>query len=150
MYFRINWVLYNFNVIVAVHLLLPDVFEDFMHHNILGKMVFCLGEKQSMMVNDDWHSSWYNRVGDFFYACMGEKEGILYGKEKACKVSQNYPTLECEANGNDCYDSWMLVIYLFCSSVLFILLVRSSDFTVCNCTNFSAMFEWCNCSTGMD
>ena len=45
-----------------------------MHHSILDKTVFCLGEKQGTIVNDDC-SSWYNRVGEFFDVSMGEKEG---------------------------------------------------------------------------
>ena len=46
--------------------LLPDVFEDFMHRSVLDKMVFWLGEKQGMIVNDDCISwNMYNRIGDF-------------------------------------------------------------------------------------
>ena len=39
-------------------------FYDFMHYSILDKMVFCLGEKQGMIVNNDCNS-WYKRIGDF-------------------------------------------------------------------------------------
>ena len=39
--------------------LLSNAFEDFMHRSIFDKMVFCLGEKQRMIVNDDC-SLWYN------------------------------------------------------------------------------------------
>ena len=39
--------------------LLLVAFEDFMHHSILDKMVFCLGEKQGMIAYDDC-SPWYN------------------------------------------------------------------------------------------
>ena len=44
-------------------LLLPDVFEDFVHHSAFDKTVFYLGEKQGMIINDDC-SLWYNKVGD--------------------------------------------------------------------------------------
>ena len=72
-------------------MLLPDVFDEFILHSIFSKMVFCLGEKQGMIVNNEC-SSWYNRVGDF-------------DERSACKVSQSDPTLECEAIGNNCYGS---------------------------------------------
>ena len=32
--------------------------------NIFDKAVFCLGERQGMLVNNEC-TSWYNRVGDF-------------------------------------------------------------------------------------
>ena len=41
-----------------------EAFEAFNHSNIFDKAVFCLGEKQGMLINDEC-SSWYNRVGDF-------------------------------------------------------------------------------------
>ena len=73
-----------------------------MPHSVLDKMVFCLGEKQGMIVNDDC-SSWYNRVGEFLISVWERRKEILYGEGSACKVSRNDPTLECKANGNDCH-----------------------------------------------
>ena len=64
--------------------------------------VYCLGEKQGMIVNDDC-SSCYNRVGDCLMSIWERRKEILYGKGLACKFSQNDPTLECEANGNNYY-----------------------------------------------
>ena len=32
------------------------------------------------------------------------------------KVKRNNFTTECEVNGTECYDGWMLVIYLFVHS----------------------------------
>ena len=40
-----------------------DEYKDFHHGNIFNKAVFCLGEKQAMLVNNEC-SSWYNRAGD--------------------------------------------------------------------------------------
>ena len=45
-------------------ILTPEAFEAFDHSSIFDKAVFCLGEKQDMLVKDEC-SSWYNRVGDF-------------------------------------------------------------------------------------
>ena len=42
----------------------PNAFEAFIHGSIFDKTVFCLGEKQGMLVSYEY-SSWYNRVGDF-------------------------------------------------------------------------------------
>ena len=44
-------------------LLLPDTFEGFLHGNIFNKAVFCIGEKQDRLVNDEC-GSWYDRAGD--------------------------------------------------------------------------------------
>ena len=48
---------------------LPDAFEAFLHSSIFDKAVFCLGEKQGMLVNDEC-SSWYNTVGDVFIVSL--------------------------------------------------------------------------------
>ena len=53
-------------------------------------------------MNDDC-SWWYNGVGDFLMSVGERRKEILYGKGLACKVSPNNPTLECEANDNNCY-----------------------------------------------
>ena len=43
-----------------------DTFESFLCSNIFSKAVFCLEEKQGILVNDKC-SSWYIRVGDFYW-----------------------------------------------------------------------------------
>ena len=47
--------------------------EAFNYSSIFDKTVFCLGEKQGMLINDEC-SSWYNRVGDFFNVSLGWEE----------------------------------------------------------------------------
>ena len=41
-----------------------ETFEAFNHSSIFDKAVFCLDEKQGMLINDEC-SSWYNRVRYF-------------------------------------------------------------------------------------
>ena len=41
-----------------------NAFETFLLGSIFDKTVFCLGEKEAMLVNDEC-SSWYNREGNF-------------------------------------------------------------------------------------
>ena len=53
-----------------------------------------------MIVNYD-RSSWYNRVGNFLISVWERRK--FYIVRFVCKVSQNDPTLECEANGNKCF-----------------------------------------------
>ena len=67
-------------------MLLPDEFEAFMHHRVFNKMVFCLGEKQGMIINNGC-SSWYNRIGDFLMSVWERRKEILHGKGPTCKVS---------------------------------------------------------------
>ena len=43
----------------------PNAFEAFLHGTI-----FDVGENKGMLVNNEC-SSWYNRVGDFFYNQFG-------------------------------------------------------------------------------
>ena len=40
-----------------------EAFQAFNDSSIFDKSVFCLGEKQEMLMNDEC-SSYYNRVGD--------------------------------------------------------------------------------------
>ena len=79
----------------------PDAFETFLHGSILDKTAFCLGEKQGMLVNDEY-SSWYNRVGDFLVSILDRRKQYLYTDGSACMDGQNTP--ECVVNGTDCYD----------------------------------------------
>ena len=54
--------------------LTPEEFEAFIHGSIFNKAVFCLGEKQGKLVNNEC-SSWYNKVG--YFKCrfgIGEKK----------------------------------------------------------------------------
>ena len=50
----------------------PDAFEAFLRASVLDRTAFCLGEEQDMLGNNEC-SSWYGRVGDFWYRCgIGE------------------------------------------------------------------------------
>ena len=82
--------------------LLPDDFEAFLCSNSFDKTVFCLGEKQGMLINDEC-SCWYNRVGDFLLSVLDRRKEILYGNGQVYKVSQTNPTQECKVNGTECY-----------------------------------------------
>ena len=81
----------------------PETFEAFNHSSIFDKSVFCLGEKQGTLINDEC-SSWYNRVGDFLMSVWDRRKEILYGNGLVGDVNQNNPTPECEVNGTECYD----------------------------------------------
>ena len=59
-------------------ILTQETFEVFNNSSIFNKAVFCLGEKQGMLINDDC-SSWYNRVGDFLMSVGDRRKEILYG-----------------------------------------------------------------------
>ena len=80
-----------------------EAFKAFNHSSIFDKSVFCLGEKQGTLINDEC-SSWYNRVGDFLMSVWDRRKEILYGNGLVGNVSQNNPTPECEVNGTECYD----------------------------------------------
>ena len=82
--------------------LTPKAFEAFTQSSIFDKTIFCLGEKQGVLVNDDC-SSWYNKVGDFVMSVWDRRKEILYGNGSLGEVSQNNPTQECEVNGTECY-----------------------------------------------
>ena len=56
---------------------LPDPFKAFIHSGTFDKAVFCLGEKQDMLVKDEC-SSWYNRVGDFVIGMEQKKANFIY------------------------------------------------------------------------
>ena len=44
--------------------LLSDAFENFILCRVFDKVLFCIGEKQGMIVNNGC-SSWYNRIDTF-------------------------------------------------------------------------------------
>ena len=95
-----------------------EAFETFNHSSIFDKAVFCLSEKQGMLINDEC-GSWYmyNRVGNFKMSVWDRRKDILYGNGLVGEVNQNNPnrnnpTPECEVsgteyevNGTECYDS---------------------------------------------
>ena len=84
--------------------LIPEAFDTFFHSSIFDKTVFCLGEKQGIVVNDEC-SSWYYRVGEFLQSVWDRRKSILYKEGSDCVDGQVNPTPECEVNGIDCYDS---------------------------------------------
>ena len=63
-----------------------DVFEDFMHCSVLDKTVFCLGEKQGMIVNDDC----YTNLGSKLCA-----DNPRIASNEECKVWINDQSLDC-------------------------------------------------------
>ena len=84
-------------------ILTPEAFKAFNYSSIFDKTVFCLGEKQGMLINDEC-SSWYNRVGDFLMSVWDRRKEILYGNGSVVEANQNNPTPECEVNRTECYD----------------------------------------------
>ena len=88
-----------------------DAFEAFMHHGVFDKMVFCLGKKQGMVyvVTNDC-GSWYTcKSRPVFMLEWERRKEICTMRISACKVSQSDPTLECKANGNECYGSTLQI-----------------------------------------
>ena len=75
----------------------PDEFEAFLRSSIFDKAVFCLGEEQGMLLNDEY-SSWYNRVVNLLLSVWDRKKKILYGSGSSDYVSQTNPTPECKVN----------------------------------------------------
>ena len=63
-------ILHSFPLDYMKQILNPEAFEAFNHSSIFDTSVFCLGEKQGMLLNDEC-SSWYNRVGDFLNVGLG-------------------------------------------------------------------------------
>ena len=82
--------------------LLPDAFEAFVCSSPFNKSVFCLGEKQGMLLNDEC-SSWYNREGEYLLSVWEKKNRILFSSESTNGISWMNPTSECEANDTECY-----------------------------------------------
>ena len=63
-----------------------------MHRSILDKMVFCLGEKQGMIVNDDY-TLWYNRVSDFLMSVWERRKEICMARDHLVKFLRPTPLL---------------------------------------------------------
>ena len=84
----------------------PDAFDVFLRRSIFDKALFCLGERKSLLVNDEC-SSWYSRIEEFLMLVWNRRKEILYGSGLAQVVRQANcnPTPECEANGIHCYGS---------------------------------------------
>ena len=55
----------------------PDVFDAFLHSSVFDKVLFCLGERKGLLVNDEC-GSWYGRIGEFLMSMWGTKKQILY------------------------------------------------------------------------
>ena len=72
--------------------------------SIVYKSVFCLGEKQGLIVSDEC-SSWYNEVGSFIMSIWEVRKGILYGIGLPSGIVQTNPALGREANGSNTYGS---------------------------------------------
>ena len=68
--------------------LTSSAFEAFSHGSIFDKAVFCLGQKQGMLVNDEC-SSLNSRVGDFYMSVWDRRKEILYGNGSVGEVRQS-------------------------------------------------------------
>ena len=78
-----------------------QAFEAFNHSSMFDKAVFCLAEKQGMMINDE-RSPWYSRVGDFLMSVWDRRKEITNGDGLVGELNRNNSTPEC--NGTECYD----------------------------------------------
>ena len=58
--------------------------------------MFCLGDKQGMLINDE-HSSWYNRVGYFLMLVWDRRKEILFGNGSVVEVNQTTPHLSARS-----------------------------------------------------
>ena len=54
-------------------ILTSEAFKAFNYSSIIDEVVFCLGEKQGMLINHEC-SSWYNGVGDFDMSAWDRKK----------------------------------------------------------------------------
>ena len=70
---------------------LPQAFEAFLCSSIFDKALFCLGEKQNMLVNDEC-SSRYSRVGDVCCRVWDRRKVFVCGDGSASNVIQTNPT----------------------------------------------------------
>ena len=64
------------------------------------KVVYCLGEKQGMLVKDE--SSSY-KVGHFLLLIWNRRKQILFLNGALVEVNQTNPAPECMINGSVCY-----------------------------------------------
>ena len=58
--------------------LTSEAFEAFYYSSIFDKAVFCLDQKQGMLINDEC-SSCHNKVGDLLMSVWDRRKEILYG-----------------------------------------------------------------------
>ena len=89
--------------------LLPGTLEAFLCSSIFSKAVFCLGEEQGRLVNNEF-GSWYNGGGDF--CCWFViKVGRFYNDSgPACETGWKNPIPEYKANGTGCRQLTMLIV----------------------------------------
>ena len=65
--------------------------EETFRGSIFGNTAFCLGEKQSMLVNDEC-SSWYNRVGNYFFSInLGKEKTVIVHQQSSMHDTTNQP-----------------------------------------------------------
>ena len=57
-----------------------------------------------MLINDEC-SSWYNKSRRFLMSVWNRRKEILYDNGLVVEVNRSNPTLECEVDGTECYDS---------------------------------------------
>ena len=88
--------------------------KPFWYSSTFKEAVFCLGEKQDMLVNDEC-SSWYNRVGN--YCCQsGTEENKFYlGMGHHSRPVRPTP-LPSVTNDTVYYGGWVRVIYFLSTS----------------------------------
>ena len=72
--------------------------------------MFCLGEKQGMMLNNEC-SSWYNRLGDFSINLGKKKTLIVHQQISMYGPTKQLTPAEYVVNGTECYDNWVCAIY---------------------------------------
>ena len=83
---------------------LLDAFEAFLHSSIFDKAVFCLGEKQGMLVYYEC-SSWYNRVGDFLLVVWDGRKKFYMVMDQYARSVRPTPLQSVRSNGTECYSS---------------------------------------------
>ena len=74
-----------------------------MECSVLEEAVFCPGEKQGVVINDEcgW---WCNGVGDFLPSVWDSGKTILHEEGSGRVGSRINPAPECEVDGIDCHD----------------------------------------------
>ena len=77
-----------------------EAYDTFNSASVFDKSVFCLGEKQGLIVSDEC-SNWYNEVGSFMMSIWEVRKEILCGNGFPSGIVQTNPALECEANGSN-------------------------------------------------
>ena len=68
-----NLLIILFNSAIDFSKVSPGYCQASFHGSIFDNIAFCLGEKQSMLVNKEC-SSWYNRVADFWVSVWDRRK----------------------------------------------------------------------------